>query len=155
MNKQEDKVLAQLDLWRKQRKQKATKVVRKKTRNYPEFNLQKQIAEYCDCTFIAEQAFWQATENSAGGGEAGRWRQVKLKLLGAKDGFPDGIIISDVVDVYVEIKGPDGVVSDDQKNMHMRLRGMGKKVEVVWSYEEFLAVVKKYKIPTRDISCQQ
>ena len=148
----EDKVLAQLDLFRKRKLAKASNLVvqqkkKRKKRDNPEYKIQCAINNYCEL-FLTDDAMWQATESSTG--DFGSWQQDKLNKKGAKKGFPDGELIYNGGNVYVEIKAPDGVISPEQHAMHDRLRRMKKNVEVVYSLDEFQAVVRKYGVPNRE-----
>lgn len=125
---------------------------RKRVRNYPEFTVHSLIADYCAKTFIEGRSMWQTTEVSAGGGEGSQARQARLKTLGTHAGFPDGIVLYDGKIILVEIKAAKGVLSPIQIEMHKKLHMMGFVVEVVYSLDEFRAMIKRHKVPTRDVS---
>jgi hypothetical protein len=44
--------------------------------------------------------------------------------------------------VWVELKVRGGAVSEVQANLHARMKNLGHRVEVVWSFEEFKEVVR-------------
>ncbi len=129
------------------------KVEYKKRRQYPEFTIHREIADYCFKTFISGQSMWHTTENSNGGGsEQARRQQSKLKLLGVQAGFPDGIIFHEGNKIIlVEIKSKTGTLQPNQKEMHDNLRTMGFTVELVRSLDQFRELVKKYSISCREI----
>lgn len=137
------------------RRLKKAEVVYKKPRQYPEFETHCQIAKYCALTFIEGRSMWHTTENSnSRGGVDAQRQQSKLKLMGVQTGFPDGIVFHDGNIICVEIKAPKdrgGRVSPEQKVMHERLRAMGFAVEVVYSFDEFKAVLVEYGVPTREV----
>lgn len=123
----------------------------KKKRSYPEFAIHKSIAQTAKQIFIKGRSLWHTTENSNGmGGVEGRKRQAKLKVLGVLSGFPDGMILAEGRKIiFCEIKAPKGTLSEAQVEIHNNLRAMGFTVEVLKSHDDFMAVIKREKIPTR------
>lgn len=128
----------------------------KSPRQYPEFVIHSHIADYCAKMFIPGSSMWHTTEVSTGAGAEARERQAKLKFLGAKKGFPDGLIFykESTFDtngiILIEIKSLTGVLSHEQKEMHEILKDMGFIVEVVRSLDNFVKVVNNYNVPTRE-----
>lgn len=123
----------------------------KKQRAYPEFKIHCQIAAYCAQFLIEGKSMWHTTENSNGrGGNAGQRQQAKLKLMGVQSGFPDGIIFYENKILCIEIKAPKGTIKPHQAEMHKKLQNLGFSTEVVYSFDEFKTVIKKYNIPNRE-----
>ena len=60
-----------------------------------------------------------------------------------RDGVPDRIVIFTGDVYFVEVKTVDGIVSDDQKREHDRLRNAGAKVYTVWGNKGVDIFIKK------------
>ena len=57
--------------------------------------------------------------------------------LDSEAGLPDRLVVlPGGRNIYVELKRPDGRVSEIQKVMHQRLRNLGQKVYVLWNFEQ-------------------
>lgn len=129
---------------------------RKSPRQYPEFIIHSHIADYCAKMFIEGVSMWHTTEISAGGGAEAKSRQAKLKFLGAKKGFPDGMIFYKELTfdtceiIFIEIKSLIGTLKPEQEEMHRVLENMGFVVKVVRSLDEFKMIVKDYGVPTTE-----
>lgn len=130
----------------------------KSPRQYPEFVLHSHIADYATKMFIPGISMWHTTENSTGNDTPeGRRQQAKLKFLGAKKGFPDGVIFikrargSNLPNIlFLELKSLVGVISAEQREMHEFLRDIGLIVEVIRTFDQFLHLINKYEVPTRE-----
>lgn len=77
-----------------------------------------------------------------------------LRSLGLKPGVPDltlhWTLGFGAGTAYVEFKTPSGTISKEQKLLHARLKALSIKVHIVRSYEEFIELVQRLKMPCRD-----
>ncbi|WP_338928368.1 VRR-NUC domain-containing protein [Roseomonas mucosa] len=63
---------------------------------------------------------------------------------GMLPGCPDLLILVHGRAYWLEVKAPNGRVSDAQRRAHPRLRAAGSPVEVVYSVEDGLAAVREW-----------
>lgn len=124
---------------------------KKKKRNYEEFAIHKSIAQTAKQIFIPGRSMWQTIENSNGaGGQDGKVRQAKLKVLGVVAGFPDGAILAEGGKIiFCEIKSKKGLLTGDQPEVHRYLHAMGFGVRILRSLDDFRKVVHEENVPTR------
>lgn len=66
----------------------------------------------------------------------------KLKKLGLLPGMPDLILIANNKVRFIELKYEDGKISNEQKEVHEKLKSNGFEVSVIRSFDEFTELVK-------------
>ncbi len=94
-----------------------------------ESEIQKQIIDYCNAAGAL------VFRMNAGG----RGHNIKKPPKGT----PDVLVIFNRVALWIEVKTKKGIISDDQKKMHMRLTGLGQHIIVARSLDD---VIDKLKI---------
>lgn len=67
------------------------------------------------------------------GANKGRASGNKMKLMGARKGWPDMVFILNGRIVYIELKTYIGKISKEQTELHERMRGLGCEVWVVFA----------------------
>lgn len=60
---------------------------------------------------------------------------IKLQNTGY-NGIPDRLVLVDGKSIFVEMKAPDGRLSEVQKARHKQLKQLGFEVFVLWSYDQ-------------------
>ena len=110
----------------------------------PEQILHRQIAVFLDVA-LAGNATW--TTIPLGGG--GKLRGSILKGLGAKQGFPDVMVLDAGRAIFLELKAPKGRVSPAQEACHRALRRAGAPVYIIRSLEEAIAALRQAGVPLR------
>jgi hypothetical protein len=76
---------------------------------------------------------------------------AKRKAEGVKFGFPDLIVLlPEGRSFLVEVKGPGGSLTDNQRELHPRIRAIGHTVIVAKSIESLRAGLRDAGIRTRD-----
>lgn len=79
------------------------------------------------------------------GGMMNKAFRMKLGRMGCISGFPDVMIFKATsLPLFVELKVYGGSLSDNQKKVHEKLRGLGYTVDVAWNLEEFIESVSNY-----------
>lgn len=110
-----------------------------------ESTIHRSIAAYLDAA-LPHDAFW--TTFPAGGG--GKARGGQLKRSGLKAGVPDLMIGYRGVMSFIEIKGPRGKLSPEQRDCHARLDDAGFRVALCRSIVEVDGYLRHYlMIPLR------
>lgn len=116
----------------------------------PEQELQKTIV---DALRLALPSRWVVAHYPSGGyrtkAEAGI-----LKAMGVVPGFPDIMILGEIEPCpptawFLELKAGKGPVTDDQKEMHNRLRALGFDVAVARSLDDAFESCRFWQLPLR------
>lgn len=116
----------------------------KKPRVQHEHALQAAAAAFLDLALPLD-AVWTAIGHGGGGKARGR----QLKARGLKKGFPDHLIFYRNRLLFIEFKSSDGRLSDEQVEMHQRLRAAGAMVVTCRSVEEVEFELKMWNVPLR------
>lgn len=66
----------------------------------------------------------------------------RMKAMGYQVGCPDLMIITPNEVRFIEMKVDKGRLTDNQKEVHERLKNMGYRVDVCRSLDEFVEMVK-------------
>jgi hypothetical protein len=115
----------------------------KKSRSFPtEWHLHAALIDYL--CIVQRLSGGLAFHHSPNEGKRGLKAQQSLKRLGTQAGEPDlALYLAGGLVVFVEIKTPRGIVSDEQKRRHAELRALGFRVEIVraGSTTELIAAV--------------
>lgn len=112
----------------------------------PEYDIGVSLNDTLLRLLPPDRALFVAWDNS----NAGPIEGSRKKRLGCLAGWPDGGVWHDGRVVLLELKRSRyGVVSDAQKDLHLRLARIGHPVSVVRSVEEALDVLRDNNIPLR------
>jgi hypothetical protein len=105
-----------------------------------ERQLHEQVCAYLNLSLPFPDAFW-TTFPADGATRRGR--------IGLHRGFPDILIIYARFVFGLELKTNRGRLSDVQVGTHAHLEQAGCSVEVAHSLDEVVAILAKWRIPTR------
>lgn len=146
---------------RKYRKVAAqTRSIRKPRRivNRPEEKLHISVAQWLDWALLPP-AVWWANPNQKG--TRSTYEQQKLVEMGVKSGIPDIFVLHGGLLLGPELKAPPALLpsgklskakprlSDEQRDMHLRLLGAGAKTAVCQSIEEVDKFLRAFGVPLR------
>ena len=112
----------------------------------PEYDMAASLNQTLLRLLPPDEALFVAWDNS----NAGPIEGARKKRLGCLRGWPDGGVWHEGRVVLLELKRSRyGVVSDAQKDLHLRLARIGHPVSVVHSVEEALDVLRDRYVPLR------
>jgi len=112
------------------------------------------IAKYLN-TVIKRPSRWHTVEvSNQASGKAAMFRQVALKARGVVTGWPDIEIFwqyegdgwgkrSGLRMIFLEVKAPEGKLTERQEALHAELREDGHEVHVVRSVEDVERILKE------------
>lgn len=107
-----------------------------------------QAASYQYICLVAPQVICFHVPN---GGYRSKAEAAKLKWMGVTPGVHDLIIIDENgLSYLLEMKPPDGVLSQDQKDFHARCRALKIPQAVSHSINETRDALKRWGIKTRE-----
>lgn len=84
------------------------------------------------------------------GGLRNKREAARLKWTGALAGVPDLVVVAPRHVVFIEVKAPKGRESDEQKEVHAHLRGLGYTVSTARSIDDVRLTFKHLNIKTRE-----
>ena len=116
-----------------------------------EDQLHRSVAEFLDWVLLPP-AVW--TTFPAGWGRLGKATAGRLYASGLKTGMPDILIFFNGRATGIELKGPDGRLSNNQIAMHERLALAGVRVYVCHTTEEVLAALESASLPRRNLKTE-
>lgn len=120
------------------------KIANPKPKVYAEAEIQRAIAKW----FRVQYPYYRRLMTLGSFGEnIGARRMKELKLLGLEAGHVDltfKISRNGFHGFEMEVKKPNGVLSQAQKEIHTLLRREGYKVVIVYSVEEGISSLKEY-----------
>lgn len=93
-------------------------------------------------TFLDVALPVDAYYTTIGHGGGGRIRGAQLKAAGVKPGVPDILIVYRNAAIFIELKGPNGIVSPEQKRCHAALQAAGARVAVCRSLADVETFLK-------------
>jgi len=68
---------------------------------------------------------------------------IRFKKMGVTAGIPDFLILKKTgMLAAIELKVEGGVISNDQKEVHLQWQLLGIEIHVVWNFEEFKEALK-------------
>ena len=73
-------------------------------------------------------------------------QRMDKKTTTAK-GTPDFSLLMAGQTIWIECKGPDGELSDEQKDFHAAADHQGIKVHTIWTIQQFVEVVRSFGKP--------
>lgn len=118
----------------------------KARRRQPERNLHAAVAAYLD-NALPPTAFWYPVPSGA---HMKPQHAAMLSRTGQlKAGIPDLCIVYLHRAVFIELKSPKGVLSDDQKRVHGQLTLAGAVVAVCRSVEDVAGFLMNLQIPLK------
>jgi len=115
------------------------KIIRK---NGGEYSLQVQICQYLSLVLDPKKVIW--TSFPAGGG--GKIRGAMLKKSGLVSGWPDLQLFKSGIYHGIEIKTTKGFLSENQKEMHKKIKKNGGKVAVCRSINDIESVLNDWTL---------
>ena len=110
----------------------------------PEEILHRQIAGYLTLALPSEA--WFSTFPAGGGGAI---RGQRLKAAGLKAGVPDLLIVHQGRALFLELKAPEGTLSESQKTTIPAIERAGGKVSVCRTLEDVELALKQFGIEPR------
>lgn len=114
------------------------------TRKRPEQDFHKAVADFL-AVALGGAAWWTTFPAGGGGVERGR----VLQRAGLKPGCPDVLVIDGGRAIWLELKAPNGRLSDVQKECHKDLHHAGSAVHVVRTIEELIIALRCAGVPLR------
>jgi hypothetical protein len=114
-------------------------------RKAPEQSFQRQVATYL--LWVLQPTAWFTSIGHGGGGAL---RGAILKGLGLKAGVPDILIVHRGRCLFLELKAPKGVVSEEQKIVHKLIASAGGCVAVVRTLDEVKQLLEIWGVPTNE-----
>jgi hypothetical protein len=114
-------------------------------RRYVEDPLQASIVSYVRT--CAPECLVFAIPN---GGLRSKREAARLKWTGVLAGVPDLIVVAPRHVLFIEVKAPKGVTSEDQKAVHAHLRGLGYTVAIARSIQDVRLTFQHLGIKTRE-----
>lgn len=115
--------------------------------NRPEQDLQRQVCNIFDL-LLPKDVAWFAIPN---GGARSKPEAAIMKGLGTKAGIPDLCLIYRGRPHFIELKAPNGRLSQNQKDMHQRLTLAGAIVITCRSLEDVADFLGVIGIPARKV----
>jgi VRR-NUC domain len=112
------------------------------TRRRPEQDIQKALAEHLRLR-AHKDVFWFACEN---GGYRTSIEAAILKSCGIKRGVPDLILIKSGRTYGIELKAPNGRLSDAQRIAHEEMKAAGAKVAVAVGIDQAIAQLEAWEM---------
>lgn len=109
-----------------------------------EQDFHRAVAQYLDLALGPE--CWWTTIGHGGGGKV---RGALLKAMGVKPGVPDILIRWYGWAGWIELKAPYGVVSREQKQVHLRLNQLGDSVLVARDLPAIEAWLIENRVPLK------
>ena len=112
-----------------------------------EFQTHAKIAEFLDKNLNPDEAWWTSLENRPRSQLSG----LLAKKRGCKSGLPDLFVLirAPFKLVFVELKGPTGRPSKNQKKRRSELKAMGAEWWWARSFHAALAALRRYGAPFR------
>lgn len=113
----------------------------------------EELVQQAIVDFVAKccpKVLLSASQNGmyAGKGKFAGLYVDKQKRLGMLPGEPDLMLTWSLKNIlFVEVKSADGKISDNQEKVISKRRGQGFDCEIVYSLDDFMEVVCKYRIP--------
>lgn len=115
----------------------------RKVRTAPERAIQRAIlARLATCLPLGAVVLHVPNEDATGSATYGK---AKIRD-GLMPGCPDLLITFQGRAYWLEIKAPDGEVSDNQRQAHRRLRGSGCPVEVAYGVDDALEALRVWGV---------
>lgn len=108
-----------------------------------ELRLHKQVAEYLRWS-VPLECVWLHIPN---GGKRSKKVSGEFAAMGLKAGAPDLMFVWRGRALFIELKAEGGTLSLVQRQMHAKLRLAGSIVEVCYSLDEVVAVLRGWEIP--------
>ena len=108
----------------------------------PELALHVAVSRFLRAALPNEATY--TTFPLGGGGQA---RGQRLKAMGTRAGWPDLQVLYAGRAFLIELKGPDGRLSEDQVCTHRRIKSAGCPVVVARSVEDVDAALRNWGIP--------
>jgi hypothetical protein len=116
-------------------------MIRKKI-NRPEDEVQKGVVDQLKVR-AAEGVVWWHTPN---GGKMNPRTGARLKRLGVLAGFPDLAAVKDGELYCMELKAPNGRVTDAQRDVLSRLEKAGAYTSICFGLDPAIRVLEAWKI---------
>jgi hypothetical protein len=115
------------------------------------------IREMLDLALLPHITIWTRMEVYNGRSDSiGIAQQIQLKREGMMKGWPDVQMFWEApcgsYGLFLEVKIPGEKPDPHQLEVHEKLRAVGFWVEVVYSAEEAYNALKKYNVPSRDLT---
>jgi hypothetical protein len=107
----------------------------------PERAIQRALLARMACCLPLGAVVLHVPNEDATGSAA--YGQAKIRD-GLMPGCPDLLIVYQGLAYWLEMKAPEGEVSDNQRAAHKRLRMAGSPVEVAYSVEDGLAALQAW-----------
>lgn len=111
------------------------------------------IAKYLNTVIKSPSRWWTIEVSNQASGKAAMLRQMALKRKGVLTGTPDIQIIwqsspvpnmeSRIALIFLEVKAPDGKLTEKQESLHDELRNEGHYVSIVRSVTDVEAILKQ------------
>lgn len=114
-------------------------------RGQPEFRLACVVADFLDMA-LPSDAVWFAIPN---GEKRSVTTGARLKRIGVKAGAPDLLIIYRGRAHFIELKAPDGELSNVQKSMAAAIIGAGGEFDLCRSLDTMVELCDAWEVPLR------
>lgn len=112
------------------------------------------IARYLNMVIKRPSRWWTIEVSNQASGKAAMFRQIALKARGVVTGTPDIQIIwinpdsdgwgrPELKLIFLEVKAPEGKLTEKQEALHNELREDGHEVHVVRSIEDVEKILKE------------
>lgn len=112
-----------------------------------ESRIQKQVIDWWALACRGYRVDHRLLVHCPNGGKRGKIEASILKGMGVRAGWPDlqlAIPRGDKHGLFIELKAPDGRISDAQKELIPLIEAQGYAVTIAWSFDEAVGAICNY-----------